>query len=131
MWESPQTLVASILGPQNLSLRPLAPKSHFAFVPLTSNPLFFLVSSVTSLQLSHSLHLSFEKWLCEQVWACQKRVNHRYECIHILDFFLHPMPKGKIKPNVGSFITNMSLAATSCAISEMFSLAAETVIFEN
>lgn len=55
-------------------------------------------------------------------------MNHRYECIHILDFFLHPMPKGKIKPNVGSFITNMSLAATSCAIRETFYLAAETVL---
>lgn len=42
-----------------------------------------------------------------------------------------PDAKGKIKPNVGSFITDMSLAATLCVILEMFYLAAKTVIFKS
>lgn len=87
MWESPQSLIASILGPQNLSFfLSFSSQIPFPFVPLTSNPIFSLFFSVAFPQLSHSLPLSFEKWLCEQVRACQKRVNHRYECIHILDF---------------------------------------------
>lgn len=58
-------------------------------------------------------------------------MNHRYECINILDFFLRRMPREKIKANVGSFIMDLSLAATSCVMVETFYLAWKTVIFEN
>lgn len=41
------------------------------------------------------------------------------------------MPKQKIKANAGSFITDLSLAGTSCVIVEIFYLAWEMVISEN
>lgn len=88
MWESPQSLIASILGPQNLSFFPsFSSQIPFSLCSFNLKSYFLsLFFSVASPQLSHSLPLSFEKRLCEQVRACQKRVNHRYECIHILDF---------------------------------------------
>lgn len=88
---------------------------------------FFFRSGVLTLSVFSLL----QERLCEQVEACQKRVNHRYECINIPNVFLRRMPKLKIKANAGSFITDLSLAATSCVIVEMFYLAWKMVISEN
>lgn len=96
MWESPQSLIASMPGPQNLSFFPsFSSQIPFSLCSFNLKSYFLsLFFSAASPQLSHSLPLSFEKRLCEQVRACQKRVNHRYECIHILDFCT-PCQKGR------------------------------------
>lgn len=142
MWESPLSLVPSPLSPIPFSFFPSsAPKSPSPSVLSASNPLFFpppppslsllLCFFFRSGVLTLSVFSLLQERLCEQVEACQKRVNHRYECINIPNVFLRRMPKLKIKANAGSFITDLSLAATSCVIVEMFYLAWKMVISEN
>lgn len=139
MWESPLSPIPSPLSPIPVFLSFLSSQILFSLCslnPKSSLRSFFLpchsfsVSFGSSI-LTLSVCLSSEELLCEQVEACQKRVNHRYECINIPNFFLRCMPKQKIKANVGSFITDLSLAATSCVTVEMFYLAWKMVIFEN
>lgn len=139
MWESPLSLVPPPLSPIPLFLSFLSSQIPLSLCSLSPKSSFLsLSSSFTSSSISFcnniltlSRFLFFEVWLCEQVRACHKCVNHRYECINIPNFFLCCMPKHKIKANAGSFIRDVSLAATSCEVVEMFYLAWEMVIFEN
>lgn len=134
MWESPLSLIASLLSPIHLFLSFHSTQIPFSLCSLSPQILFsffFPSLSLLSSCLTLSVCLFSEERLCEQVEACQKRVNHRYECNNILDFFSRWLPKEKIKADVRSFIMDLSLAATSCVMVEMLYLSQKTVIFEN
>lgn len=63
MWESPQSLLASILGPQNLSFFPsFSSQIPFSLCSFNLKSSFLSIFfSIASPQLSHSLPLSFEQ----------------------------------------------------------------------